>query len=147
MLAKEILNRGRIALEMLEEENDFARIPVLWTAGVAIARSVGKVLQEIDAKDDPQLASLLKQLWPQWKQEPIFKNFIEEERNLILKEGGGGSAATSKTQLTAGGERFSLDHTIYWPMHDGPYAGEDCRDVLREALDWWQAKLSELASN
>ena len=146
MLAQQILDRGQVALEMLEEENDFARIPVLWTAGVAIARSVGHVLK-IDAAADPQIERRLNQRWPQWKEEPIFKNFIEDERNLILKEGAGGFATSSKTQLTARGERFSLDHTIYWPMHDGPYAGEDCRDVLREALDWWQAKLSELASH
>jgi hypothetical protein len=31
-------------------------------------------------------------------------------------------------------------------MLDGPWEGDDARDVLRNAIDWWKAELDKLDS-
>ena len=39
-------------------------------------------------------------------------------------------------------EAFTLDDNLFCPIADGPYAGEDCRDVLEEAIAWWDTQLA-----
>jgi hypothetical protein len=48
-------------------------------------RAVGHILQKVDA-DTAAKKDWLKKCWPQWKQEEIFSEFIELERNRLLKE-------------------------------------------------------------
>lgn len=68
---------------------------------VAMLRSVGHVLQKVDADTDAK-RQWLKAQWPQWRQEPIFAEFIEFERNRLLKEFEGGIAANNPA-ITATG--------------------------------------------
>jgi hypothetical protein len=41
-------------------------------------------------------------------------------------------------------EVVELDENIYRPMLDGPWEGDDARDVLRVAIDWWNAELDKI---
>ncbi len=37
-----------------------------------------------------------------------------------------------------------MDDCIYIPLQDGEYAGEDCRDVLAEAILWWDNYINDI---
>lgn len=145
MIARELIGRGRLAIIMMEDEEDFERLRVLWTAALAIARSVGHVLDKVDSKASAEMEQKLTSLWPTWKQEPTFREFIEPERNLLLKVGTGSASTSETTGLTNGDHVWTLDYTLYWPLTDNEFAGEDCRDMLAVAFDWWEAKLGELS--
>jgi hypothetical protein len=52
---------------------------------VALLRSVGHVFDKVDCTD-ARRRKWSKAEWSTWKQEPIFKDFIEPNRNAMLKE-------------------------------------------------------------
>lgn len=52
---------------------------------VTLLRSVGHVLQKVDA-DTAGKKAWLDAAWQSWKNEPIFRNFIDLNRNRLLKE-------------------------------------------------------------
>src|SRR5215204_7808186 len=56
---------------------------------VTLLRAVGHVLEKVDA-DTPARKAWLLSAWKTWKTEPIFANFIELNRNQLLKEFRGG---------------------------------------------------------
>ena len=81
----------------------------------------------------------------------IFRDFIERERNSILKEYSS-TMTEGPVPLLAylqNGEGFDvirqalIEENIYRPMSDGPYEGEDGRTVLDEAIEWWGNNLPE----
>lgn len=59
-----------------------------YVAVVVTLRSVGHVLLKVDA-DTPAKERWLKARWDAWKVEPIFADFIEPGRNVLLKEARG----------------------------------------------------------
>ena len=42
------------------------------------------------------------------------------------------------------GDVLPLADNIYRPFLDGWHEGDDARDVLSEAIDWWEAELAAL---
>jgi hypothetical protein len=41
-------------------------------------------------------------------------------------------------------EAFELDENLFRPLVDGPWAGEDVRDVYLEAVAWWEDELDHI---
>jgi hypothetical protein len=39
-------------------------------------------------------------------------------------------------------DTFALGDNTYRPMVDGPWAGDDARDVLELAIRWWEQELA-----
>ena len=82
-------------------------------------------------------------------------NFIERERNNLLKEYRTDVHPDSEISIAleffatpvAGGDPVKLQHvgkleeSIYRPMLDGPWEGDDSRDVFGEAVEWWKEQL------
>lgn len=159
--ARRVLKDCRLALAMLEEETDQARWRVHWAAAVGLARAVGHVLDKVDGKD-PLTKKLAAAAFKRWKstapEHEIFREFIERERNSILKEyhfryhplEEVQMAVTYTLQHPITGERlraaelFPLGDNIYRPLLDGWREGDDARDVLSDALEWWDGELSAL---
>lgn len=146
--AREVLRDCRNTWYLLEEEADDDRFRILWIAGVVLARAVGHVLHKVDATLDPELARIVDQRFAEWKADPaknaIFWDFIEQERNLILKEYELRFRDSAPLVVEVDGEAYGpylLKDHLFSPMVDGPYAGEDCRDVLEEAIRWWERQL------
>lgn len=159
--AREVLDDCRLALAMLEEETDLARWRVHWAAAVALLRAVGHVLDKVDGQDrlTKQLSSAAFKRWNgQAPEHEIFREFIEPERNTVLKEyrfrhhplDEVGIAAIFTLQNPETGETmqagdvFQIGDNIYRPFQDGWREGDDARDVLSDAIDWWEAELSAL---
>ncbi len=91
--------------------------------------------------------------YARWRGEPkhiIFAQFIKPERDLVLKEYKntveGGADVYGITFIDENGiEQIDyIDAVLYRPIMSGHYAGEDARDVLRAALDWWAQELDAL---
>jgi hypothetical protein len=157
--AREVLNDCRIALQMLEEETDLQRWRINWAAAVALIRSVGYVLDKVDG-DDPVIRRVANAAFKKWKSDApehqIFREFIELERNNILKEYQFNVhpleevpvTVITKLQPVAGGEPIAVEQivpigdNIYRPLVDSYREGDDARDVLSEAIDWWEKELT-----
>ena len=155
--AREVLDDCRLALQMLEGETESRRWRVLWVAAAALVRAVGHVLSKVDGRD-PVVKRVGDQFFENWKRSHnhrIFRDFIEQERNSILKEYQSSVHPMEKVYITLQTQLVStidgseltisdpipLDGNVYRPMLDGPWQGDDCRDVLQEAIVWWEQQL------
>jgi len=156
--AREVLDDCRLTLLMLEEETDFQRWRIHWAAAVALIRAVGHVLRNVDGAD-PVIKKAANAAHKRWKstdpEHEIFREFIERERNNLLKEyhsdvhplGEVTVAAELLVQRVGDGAQKKLGYVaeigenIYRPMLDGPWEGDDARDVLIAAIDWWEEQL------
>jgi hypothetical protein len=88
----------------------------------------------------------------------IFREFIEKERNTILKEydfnlhpGEQVEVAIPVTlqrvsdgMIVEAASVFPLDENIYRPLLDGFREGDDARDVLSDAIEWWETELAAI---
>lgn len=141
--ARAVLRDLAQAVEMLEDEAQNDRFRILWVGAVALARAVGHVLKKVDG-EDPLFAKAVETLWASWKADPeehaIFWEFIEQERNNVLKTYELGYEE-GDIPVVAGGHVFELDENIYRPLLEGRWAGEDGRDILRLAIEWWSRQL------
>ncbi len=154
MRATEMIDDAENALRMLEDcenEDDFR---VLWIACVTILRSIGHVLGKVDHKDE-HLATSIDTWWRALKAdktEVIFHEFIEKERNFSIKEYKFNYGEYSGWNLVFeddnGKATFfpeaGIPEGVYIPMVDGPYEGEDCRDIIKLAIEWWKQQLQKI---
>ena len=156
--ARKVLTDCEVALEMLENEEDLGRWRVYWAGALALLRAVGHVLYKVDG-DDPTLLHLIDAAYNRWKTNreanAIFWEFIEKERNNILKEyrfnihpiGDVDVVLMTAIQHPETGDTAQIAQVvpicenIYRPITDGFREGDDARDVYREALDWWDSQL------
>ena len=161
--AREVLADCRIALELLEQETNLRRWRVLWAGSVALARAVGHVLDKVDG-ENADLRRAARSAFDRWKskdpEHEIFREFIEAERNSILKEYRFRHhpldevpvaveftlCSPTTGELRRHAEVFELGDDIYRPMLDGFREGDDARDVLEEALQWWEHQLDRIDS-
>jgi hypothetical protein len=159
--AREVLDDCRIALSLLEAETDIQRWRIHWAAAVALIRAVGHVLDKVDG-NDPMTKQIAGAAFKQWKsadpKHEIFREFIERERNNLLKEYRSdvhpltevAVAIEVTAQPVGGGQPLKLAHigeigeNIYRPLLDGPWEGNDARDVLDEAIGWWESELTAI---
>ena len=145
--ARRVLADCKHAHELLEDESQPDSFRVLWVAGIALARAVGHVLQKVDAEADDAVNAAVASAYSAWKADrsrnQIFWDFIEEERNQVLKQYEVGFFA-GPVDVVAGGELHTLDDHVFCPITDGPFAGEDCRDVLEQAIGWWEQQLASI---
>jgi hypothetical protein len=160
-VARQVVADCEIALEMLEAQRDLARWRVHWAGALALLRAVGHVLHKVDGAD-PKTHRLIDIAYDRWKaqrkENAIFWEFIEQERNNILKEyrfnlhplDHVDVAVMLTVRQSETGEELRIpqvipiDDNIYRPVLDGYGEGNDARDVYREALDWWNVELTAI---
>ena len=153
--ARTVLSDCRRAHALLEDCDDAEYWRIHWVAAISLVRAVGHVLRNIDGKDSriKRAASAAFDEWKQRRREnAIFWEFIEEERNLLLKEYRFGVdlrdeipiIALSATGVDSDPKLFSLDDNLYRPVHHGQWQSEDARDVYAEAIAWWEEQLGDI---
>ena len=145
--ARSVLADCRNALDLLQDETRPEVFRLYWVAAVALARAVGHVLHRVDGEDDATIRQAAASAYAGWKADKqgnaIFWDFIEQERNQILKEYEVGFFA-GPIDVVAGGALYSLDQHLFCPIADGEFAGEDCRDILDQAIAWWESQLDRI---
>ena len=124
---------------------------------IALLRTVGHVLIKVDGAADTRLAEVIAKEYEKLKTSrlefKIYWGFIEEERNILLKEyrfraheaARGFGTSLSRTNPTTGElitVRANSSHElyIYW-FRDGPFEGRREVDVAADAIQWWRAYL------
>ena len=148
-VAWDVLKDCELALEMLQKENSFDQFRIIWVAAIAQIRAVGHVLHKVDGERDPKLKVIIEEIFIEWKNNKvnnaIFWDFIENERNSVLKQyefgflfGPLGVIAPTEEEV------MELDEGLFCPILDGRYEGEDCRDILDEAIKWWKIQLNRI---
>ncbi|MBY6153383.1 hypothetical protein KUV47_09190 [Vannielia litorea] len=145
--ARKVLADCETALRLLEDETDLDVWRVHWVGALTLIRAVGHILHKVDGKDGGirEFAERSYQAWKAKDEHAIFRDFIERERNNILKEYGFGyDPAEAFGVVAEEGSIHFLDENIYRPITEGYGQGEDTRDVYREAIDWWRTQLDEI---
>ena len=161
--ARQVLNDCRLALAMLEDETDLRRWRIHWVAALALVRAVGHVLDKVDGKN-PSIKAIAQGAYAEWKSDApeheIFREFVERERNMILKEYEFNIhpeavveiAVVQKLRrcsdvgLVHAAQTYPIGDNIYRPLMGGFRELDDARDVLSDAIDWWDAELAEIES-
>lgn len=118
--------------DVADGEDELPEWRLYWVAGVALLRTIGHVLAKADAKSSAQHSQAIDDLWKRLQSDRksswIFWEFIEKERNNLLK-------------TYSFGARFTQDE-------DGAYiqfeTGEDAFQLFRQAVYWWRHQLIEL---
>lgn len=156
--ARHVLSDCEVALEMLENERDEQRWRVLWVGAMALLRAVGHVLRKVDG-ETPWQRMIIDAAYQRWSNErsehTIFWNFIDKERNNILKEYSLNVLDSGEVNLVVIGEGLDsgcaahaspsvLNENLFRPVTGSFGAGEDARDVYREAVKWWDRELSRI---
>ena len=114
-----------------------------WVAAVVLLRTVGYVLGRIDVNISPRYKKAIDAAWSQLgqsKPQPaIFWEFIDAERNNIIHEYEVGAGQGATVHL---GQNKPTEH--HYLVNTGPFAGRDQRNVLREAISWWETYLDSI---
>lgn len=115
---------------------------------LSMLRSVGHVLDKVDA-GTPARKRWLDERWSCWKREPIFREFIDFERNRLLKEFRGGidprhpaivaKAAVADPLYPAGASLVVAVDVGQLQAADGTAL----LDRLREAVAYWRRNVAE----
>src|SRR3972149_30427 len=139
--AREVLADCELALADFEAAGPTPYWRTRWTGLVALLRCVGHVLHKVDAE---QTSDLKKAIAAEWdtlsksKPEPrIFWEFIEEERNNILKAYEFGARMNTKVRpgaahlsLYGGSSQSPSDPTTYDSfIRSGTFAGRDALEI------------------
>jgi hypothetical protein len=145
--SRKLFDDCKHAHQLLELENNEKTFKLLWVAGCALLRSIGHVLQKVDAKDNIKLKAIQEKWWVNIHNNRdknlIFFEFINIERNNLLKEylfnPNMGKVDVLVEPLN---QIYTLSENLFCPMSDGLYEGEDCRDIMLEAIEWWTQQLN-----
>lgn len=103
-----------------------------WVAGVALLRATGHVLAKVDALTSTFHADVIGSWWDSLRDDrtsaPIFWEFIERERNNVLKT------------YSFGARLAHAPEGAYIESKDG----SDAFQLYRQAVYWWRHQLMQL---
>jgi hypothetical protein len=137
-------------LKKEKKENTTWRVH--WVACLALLRAVGHVL---DKADGAEHRSVVKTKWDEWKADKnanaIFWNFIEAERNNLLKEYKFGVEPEPTYIVTEEGDRIVTEkgdpivtEDDFFRLSHVGFENQEGRDVIAEAIEWWRKQLDEI---
>lgn len=157
--ARVVLGDARRALDELTTTESLEVWRRRWVTVVALLRAVGHVLRNVDRASSTAMGAAVDAAWQKLQRSKprpeIFYSFIEEERNIVLKEyrvrgrhiqGLGVISLSLPTQ--SGGQitvrsQEPTDLSLH-VIHDGPFDGRQHADVAKEAIDWWEQYLDDV---
>jgi hypothetical protein len=155
--AREALEDCRGALEELADGMQGRTWRRRWVTAVVLLRAVGHVLDKVDGQQNDAHRQAIDSWWANLKASrpdpAIFWLFIDEERNLIVKEyrtraGQGVTVQISgiEINLRTGEQKVDppLPAIYHYKINSGPFAGREQRELIAEAISWWEAQLSNI---
>ena len=157
--AREVLADCELALADFEAAGPTPYWRTRWTGLVALLRSVGHVLHKVDAGQSGDMKKAIAAEWDRLsksKPEPrIFWDFIEEERNNILKAYEFGARMNTTVRPGAAHLSFSGESsegpsgpTTYESfIRSGTFAERDALEVCRSAIAFWRDFLNKVETS
>ena len=155
--AREVLEDCRGALLELADGVRGREWRRRWVVSVVLLRVVGHVLDKIDSSQSASYRVAISTWWRALKatkpHPEIFWHFIEDERNNILKEYLTNAGQGVTVQLSGVGINLATGEqkadppnpAIYhYKMNSGHYKDYDQRDLLAEAIAWWEQQLDAI---
>lgn len=134
---------------VIDEARDEWRI--YWISGLCMLRTVGQVLDKVDSKLDPALSEVISSHWKRLKAEKeknwIFWEFIERERDNILKEFELGAAPEplmliSTDQIDSGVAPDLAQFMNHWELFTSE--GLSAIDAFEEAILFWSEYIGSI---
>ncbi len=160
-----IVDDCRHLLSELRQKPREASWRTRWFAALVMLRAVGLVLEhETKSSTDAAVRAAAQRWWKNLKEsepEPaIFWQFIYDDRNALLKEysftatespgrlvgregRAGRSSATVMFPFSPLGVEI-FDERPSYEMALSPFIGRDARDVVEEAIQWWDRQLQAI---
>jgi hypothetical protein len=126
-----------------------------WVLCLTLLRTVGHVLRKVDREADAKHRAAISAKWNEWKtyteENCIFWDFIDAERNNLLKEYKFGvEAEPNYLELENGGRLLTeegmplrLEEDFFRLSHVG-FENKEGRDVIDEAIKWWRKQLDAI---
>lgn len=150
--ARQVFNDAKLAHRLLESVLDPPRFRVYWAATCALLRTIGHVLKKVDHQLSEDHARAIDDAWQRWQAQreanAIFWEFIDAERNLVLKEyeirADFGPHKIVVPEDGPAEDLHELGPEYYIAVSSGYFEGEDCRELARDALRWWDEELREI---
>lgn len=140
--ARQVLDDCRDALDELTDGLQGSLWRRRWTTVVVLLRTVLHTLDKVDGEGSPALRRAIDAKWQAWKDSKpapaLLWAFIDEDRNLILKEYEHRAGQSVAVHVGSGTSQ------TWYHMNTGPFEGRDPRDVAAEAYVWLTALLDEL---
>lgn len=151
--ARAVIEDCRSALIILHENPRGAQWRLTWCSTLTLLRVVGHVLKSESgaAGKAPEFKKVVENWWIDLKKKkPIIWQFIEDDRNVLLKEyrftAEQGLVRPPTINSHAIGT-MPIGIGILEPtyrMKSGPFKGRDQRDVVEIAIKWWESEIEEI---
>jgi hypothetical protein len=153
--ARLVLSDAELVRCRLEDELDEREWRLDWALAVVLLRTIGDVLDKVDGAADPRVKQIANELYRSWDigvENAIWRHFIKQERDSIVHEyrTAMSEGPVAVVNIAAALSKHSmaiedlLDENLYRPMASGPFAGDDGRDLLDDALEWWRIQLDQV---
>lgn len=121
------------SFQSLDIGEEYPEWRLYWFSGVTVLRTIGHVLHKIDSDKSQHHKMVITNAWGSWnkyKEENwIFFDFIEKERNNILKEFSFGA----KLPTSEDGRTLAYKNTDL-----------DAFQLYRESVYWWREQLNKI---
>lgn len=153
LAAREALSDCEVAYALLEKANkDDETWRIYWVTCLSLLRAVGHVLDKVDGAIDAKHRAAVNSVWERWKADKsghaIFWNFIEAERNNLLKQYKFGVDPEPTYVVTEDGNQIVTEEgdsvvteDDFFRLSIRGFEDEDGRDVIGEAIEWWEDQL------
>ena len=152
--ARVVLEDCRQLLEEFRDDGLYLKHRFRWVAALALLRAVGHVLDKVDGSSSPAAREVISRAWEALnttKPEPhIFWRFIDQGRNMVLKEYRLGiqTIVSANVQIyrdpQQAEEHPATPATISYLVTFGDYKGRPQKQVIREAIEWWEGYLDAI---
>jgi hypothetical protein len=161
-MARMVLDDCGYALAELRNDPRGQAWRIRWFGILALLGTVGYVLETVDAQACPEIREArrdwLNKLKLKKPDPPIYWWFISKGRDLIvhhykLRAGQGVApirTGTTRYDLRTGQEEIIAPGgpvTYTYEIHGGPFDGQDQRDVVQKAIEWWQQQLTDIEAD
>ena len=146
--------QGASLLQQVLPESQWRR---RWLTVLALLRAIGHVLDKVDGAASPALRSAINQWWQEVKIDkeihPIFWEFVEQERNSVLKTYRWAICRQVLLQAAPIELDFSKSKVIEVPLlppqelqaiASGRFKNWDPVLLASEAIGWWAAQLARV---
>ncbi|MFC1730391.1 hypothetical protein ACFL6I_08655 [candidate division KSB1 bacterium] len=158
--ARIVLQDCKYAISMHKNDSQAELFRISWISVVTLLRAIGHVLRKVDSEESNEMKYAVDINWQalnDTKPEPlIFWEFIVQERNRFLKNYEHGIVRTQTFPAVSdgiieadmansrGGKLIVEGAKIESYIADGPFKGQNEKEVAWKAYDWWKKTLDEI---